>query len=322
MVQSGRGGFVRALFRRGSARLVPAALNLVVQRTSDAVVVVAPDGRFLHLNPAGYRLVRQLVPDAPAELIGRSAPEVLGPRLPEEPLASGEYDLTIGGRDRTLGLRVTRLLDRKRRPAGLVFVIRDVTSLTEASARLVEQESTFHRLRTELEHQAIHDPLTGLHNRRYLVERLADEVKRAQQGSNLSIIMLDIDNFKGVNESHGHAAGDDLLAAVARGLIDTVRSRDVLARYGGVEFVVVLPGAASRQACARAEQLRRRCAAVGVETADGPIARTVSAGVATFPGAGRTPSALLSSADQALHVAKSTGRDRVSLAEHTYVGGL
>lgn len=299
-----------------------------MERSSDIVVVVDANGRFLDTNATGDLLIHQLVPDAPHDLLGVPARATLQAWLPEDGVTDGEYELSVDGRDVIFDVRVIDLVGSGGRPRGWVYIVRDVTDvaerrreLGEVTIRLVEEEEKTKRLEHDLIIQANHDPLTGLHNRRYLVERLTEEIERAEFDGSLSVIMLDIDDFKSVNEVYGHVVGDELLAAVASGLSETVRSRDVLARYGGVEFVLVLPGATSEQACARAEQLRLSCGAIAIAGPDGPVSRTISAGVATCPGAGSTPSAILSAADQALYIAKATGRDRVSVAERTAVGG-
>lgn len=329
MVRLGPPALLRALRRRrGPTALVSVARNLVVEQSSDTVAILDQRGCLIDVNTAGDLLIRRLVPDAPDRLIGVHTRTLLADWLPEEGVTDGEYELTIDDLEVVFDVRATELADRRGRRLGQVYVVRDVTDvaerrkeLAEATIRLVEEEELVKRLRTELVDQANHDPLTGLHNRRFLVERMTEEIERAEFDGGLSVVMIDIDSFHSVNEAHGHAVGDDLLAAIAKGLSETVRSRDVLARYGGVEFALVLPGADSEQACARAEQLRLRCGAITIQTANGPISRTVSAGVASFPSAGTTPSALLAAADQALYVAKASGRDRVSVAERIHVVG-
>ena len=171
-------------------------------------------------------------------------------------------------------------------------------------------------LRTELRTQAIRDALTGLYNRRYLDEILARELHRAQRTDlPVSVLMLDIDHFKDFNDTHGHAAGDTVLAAVAKILRDSIRSEDIACRYGGEEFIIILAGLAQPQAVQRAEQIRLHIAQQPFTRNDHPPGHlTVSIGTATRPQHGTDPDSLLRSADTALYRAKDHGRNRVETA--------
>jgi diguanylate cyclase (GGDEF)-like protein len=172
------------------------------------------------------------------------------------------------------------------------------------------------QLREILRSQSIHDPLTGLFNRRYMVETLERELHRARRtGNPLALLMVDVDGFKQQNDAFGHDAGDAILAELAALLQRSLRKEDVACRYGGEEFVLVLPDAAMESGARRAEQLRdavRRMRVPHQGSLLGPI--TVSIGVAAFPDHGSDAASLLKSADTALYEAKKAGRDRVTLA--------
>ena len=158
-----------------------------------------------------------------------------------------------------------------------------------------------------------HDSLTGLLNYRELHRQLADEAERSRRyGRPFSLVMLDIDHFKAVNDTYGHLAGDKALRALAALIRQEVRPTDVVARYGGEEFVLVLPETAGPGAMTLAERLRVRVAGHAVAvTADQAISMTVSIGVASYPDGANAVQKLLSAADQALYAAKSAGRNRV-----------
>jgi diguanylate cyclase (GGDEF)-like protein len=130
----------------------------------------------------------------------------------------------------------------------------------------------------------------------------------------VALLLVDIDHFKRVNDLHGHLAGDDVLRAIAAALRQQLGDSDVLGRYGGEEFVVLVPGAEPAGACAVAEKLRERVGAQTVHTGDGRLNVTVSVGVAVLPGHGGELFELLASADLALYRAKRLGRNRVCLA--------
>jgi diguanylate cyclase (GGDEF)-like protein/PAS domain S-box-containing protein len=159
-------------------------------------------------------------------------------------------------------------------------------------------------LRLELSEQAIRDPLTGLFNRRFMEESMNKEVARARRGNtNLGVIMFDIDKFKQLNDAHGHEAGDAALRGVARLLLENVRAGDVACRFGGDEFIILMPGASFDAVTRKARQLDLQLKTEGVEC---------STGVATYPDHGSTVAALLKSADAALYRAKAAGGARVA----------
>jgi len=157
------------------------------------------------------------------------------------------------------------------------------------------------------------DSLTGLVNYRELHRQLADEMDRSRRyGRPFSLVMLDIDHFKSINDTYGHLAGDKALRALAALIRGEVRPTDVVARYGGEEFVLALPETAGPGAVTLAERLRVRVAGHALAvTADHTISMTVSIGVASYPDGANSVQKLLSAADQALYAAKSAGRNRV-----------
>lgn len=172
------------------------------------------------------------------------------------------------------------------------------------------------KLRKSLRDQAIRDSLTGLFNRRFLMEMLNKEIQRAErQQGNIVVMMIDVDHFKKFNDTFGHEAGDKVLARVGVIMREVIRGHDIACRYGGEEFTIVLPGATFEEGANTGERL---CTAIrkakihsGSKTLD-PV--TVSVGIAQFPECGATPEELIKTADDALYQAKHNGRDRVELA--------
>jgi two-component system cell cycle response regulator len=166
----------------------------------------------------------------------------------------------------------------------------------------------------ELERLSISDGLTGLFNHRYIMQLVRQEFERAKRsGEPLSVAMLDLDHFKMVNDTHGHQAGDRVLQELADILRATAREIDPLGRYGGEEFMVLLPDTSLREATVFLERVRARVASHIFAIPQGRALRmTLSAGVASFPEASvRDPEELVHFADEALYVAKRTGRNRV-----------
>jgi diguanylate cyclase (GGDEF)-like protein/PAS domain S-box-containing protein len=169
------------------------------------------------------------------------------------------------------------------------------------------------RLREKLREQATRDPLTGLYNRRYLEESLERELHRTNRdGAPLSVAMLDLDFLKRFNDTYGHEAGDRVLREVGRVLREKLRKSDISCRFGGEEFVLVLPGSALADAWLRVEAIRLLVKGLQVRLDDQILGRlTVSGGIAVSPEHGSTAEELLRAADNALYAAKQAGRDRV-----------
>ena len=173
------------------------------------------------------------------------------------------------------------------------------------------------KLREALREQSIRDPLTGLFNRRYMEEVLTQHLRRVTRHLHpLGIIMIDIDHFKQFNDTNGHVVGDALLRELGDFLKRRIRGEDVACRYGGEEFILIMPEASLEAAHQRAELLRQGSKGLRVRDADKSFGGiTLSLGVAIYPQHGRTMDTLLRAADAALYRAKQEGRDRVAVAE-------
>jgi len=163
---------------------------------------------------------------------------------------------------------------------------------------------------------AVTDPLTGAFNRQHLGERLPTEVERHRRyGQQLSLMVIDVDHFKAVNDRHGHPVGDQVLRGLTRRIDELVRDVDFLVRYGGEEFLAVLPSTALDGARQVAERLRAQVAQTPIASTAGSISVTVSVGVAELSDEDVDGMALIERADAALYRAKAAGRDRVVVAE-------
>jgi diguanylate cyclase (GGDEF)-like protein/PAS domain S-box-containing protein len=174
------------------------------------------------------------------------------------------------------------------------------------------------KLRATLQYQSTRDPLTKLYNRRYLIEALEREISRSTRTKkSLAIVIIDVDHFKRQNDTYGHAAGDHLLIEVGALLRQIIRESDIACRYGGEEFVLLLPESSGEDACRRADELRKQIAALRVEHHGQQLGQiTISVGVAgSSPDEGATAEALIGAADSALYQAKSRGRNCVVMSQ-------
>lgn len=250
---------------------------------------------------------------APGELLGRPLREVLAPAAYERARPwleralkgeSVEFEIVLGEPDGGQHLHVVYVPDRSAQGevAGVYALATDVSRVKQIERRLVAL--------------ARHDAVTGLPNRNFFNEALPAALKRAQRtGTATALLFLDIDDFKAINDSRGHAAGDQVLAELGRRLVGCVRATDTVARLGGDEFVIILEAVAS-------EEEARRVAGKIVQRVDspfeaegGPLAVTISVGVAFHASGAVTPGALLRRADHALYRAKEAGKNTFHLTQ-------
>nr|WP_294865801.1 diguanylate cyclase [uncultured Pseudogulbenkiania sp.] len=212
------------------------------------------------------------------------------------------------------------------RSAGTLHVITGINDISErkrlehslktANEALRQHLNEIESLQSGLKEQLVRDPLTGVFNRRYLDDALPRVLAHTLAlGKPVALLMLDADHFKRINDTYGHKAGDCVLSTLGARLRDSLRSNDMVCRYGGEEFLIVLPGMSLEHAIAKAEQLRKVVQQWPIEALDHTLNVTVSIGVACSPLHAEDAESLVHAADTALYVAKSSGRDRLCVAE-------
>lgn len=308
-----------AVLRQGLLQLVPIARSRVVETIGDAVLVVDLQHRVLDVNAAAKALLERLRPGLPDDLVGLPVEDV-APQGVAEAIEEGEYHHLVEPMPGLyLDVRISQVRDRSGRLLGNVVLGHDVSrmhiqglALSKANDLMREQLATIEALRAELVEEAIRDSLTGLYNRRHLMRALDGAVDVAREsGTPVSLLMIDIDHFKRVNDGFGHLVGDDVLKAVARCLLSVARVGDTVARLGGEEFVFVLPGAGVVEASCQAESVRESCAELSLRPVGADLSITVSVGVATLPTNASSGDELIGQADLAMYAAKLAGRNQV-----------
>jgi diguanylate cyclase (GGDEF)-like protein/PAS domain S-box-containing protein len=280
-----------------------ARLASIVEGSRDAIMALSLDGVMVSWNAGAESLFGY----AAAEMLGQPRERLLLPQVPDEwplwreQLAAGgtidDYEtvrLHRDGRAIPVGLTVSPIRDRTGRVTGASVIIRDITE-----RKLLEEQLT---------RQALYDPLTGLANRSLLRDRLLHALARAvATGERLALLFIDLDEFKMINDSRGHAVGDRLLAAVASRLESSVRPEDTVARLGGDEFAILLERVAEGGAVKAAERvladLRGRFDLEGTG-----ITVRASVGIAHYDGGGQDADELLRTADLAMYAAKRSGK--------------
>jgi diguanylate cyclase (GGDEF)-like protein len=208
------------------------------------------------------------------------------------------------------------------RPVGMILV-KETPALSGQDCRALDAAAALAAISVrnmqtliETRENSLRDALTGCFNRAHALDTLKAELRRAQRGRTpLSMIMFDVDEFKKVNDTYGHLAGDQLLAEVGKRLGELLRTSDVKCRYGGDEFLLILPDTPAAGSRQLAESLRREMAHLALPTAGGELKMTISVGVVTASKNELDAQAVIARADQALYRAKHAGRNRVFAAE-------
>lgn len=309
-----------ALFRRGLLDLVVLAREKIANVIPDGFIIVDAKRRIVDANPA----IRILLALPRCVVCGNTLKDELpelDQHVPDRATAVTVVELdSIDGKH--LELRFFAISDDTGEVGGHLLIVRDITeaktnalALQNANAELRNQLAKIEEMQSLLREQAVRDPLTGLYNRRFLDEVLSKQVSlSARSKSIFAVVMIDIDYFKSINDRYGHAAGDTILQSLSTLLSHRSRAGDIVCRYGGEEFAVIMCGSSIEDAVRRVEEWRAEFAALCHAFDGDDVARTFSAGAATYPADGSDAETLLKSADTALYAAKAAGRNLVKRA--------
>lgn len=308
------------LFQYDLMSVSPIARNKAFEVIEEGIVVSSSRGRVIDMNPAGTALFKKLLADLTALEKVEQAGRQIRPRdfngQVESLIAtkylqwwqvisacsSGqvEFSAEVNQVLRTYMVSIYKLEEKRHRNVGSVSIIRDVSA--ERAERAV------------LEKQAVTDSLTGLYDQRYIKEALANEIERSKRYQNgFSLIMFDVDGFKEINDRFGHLFGDEVLVRLSAVAKETFRKSDLVSRYGGDEFLVLLPETDQISARVLAERLLDAAQKMIVSHNGSEITVTISIGIASFPLPEGFMASPIAAVDQALYEAKKHGKNRYSV---------
>jgi diguanylate cyclase (GGDEF)-like protein/PAS domain S-box-containing protein len=290
-----------ALFRPKSLNLTALAHDLIVENLRDGIIILDDKDHVVEINSAAQGFLGV----ADQEAVGMSAAELLErfpdllEQLEDESPAQAEISIKTPAERLYFDMTVLPAIDKSGVQLGRVITLRDATERV--------------KLHAEVERLATTDPLTGVLNRKHFFQAGELEVKRSiRYARPLALLLLDIDFFKKVNDTYGHAVGDKVLKKMAASLCDKLRQSDIVGRYGGEEFVVLLPETEKSAALNIAERLRLWTSKMSIHAEDATFNITTSIGVAALGVVeSKTLADLLNAADAALSRAKGNGRNRV-----------
>lgn len=314
--------------KRNEQRLLQ--LNQAVAQSPASVVISDLDGNIVYVNES----FKALSGYAEQELIGKNPRIIQSGQTPSETYREMWNTIKAGKpwRGEFLNKRkngdlywelevIAPVFDARGKIINYIAVKEDITeskrlehALQVANKQIADRLEEIVGLQATLKEQAIRDPLTQLYNRHFLNETIEHEFHQAERSSQpVSVIMLDIDHFKAVNDTYGHAVGDAYLVTLANLLQQNTRKSDIACRYGGEEFLLVLPNTDYEAAAQHAEKLRLVFANSPLTFKDHKVQATLSLGVAAYPAHGAHYSKIIDKADQALYESKRAGRNRVTV---------
>lgn len=312
-----------AIFRLRLLDLLPVAHQKVFNEMRDGVIVVDDKNRLVDINPAAQRFMLIKGQEAVGQPVMDFLPRTLAGLFEIKSDRIASYEMLAKDQKTYVNVYTVPLKSGKNQPSGTLITLQDITNYKQAEIKLKESNIQLQKelqhievLQESLEAQVLHDPLTNLYNRRYLEETLDRELSRAQRlKTPISVMMIDFDNFKQVNDHFSHHAGDQTLVTFAAILNETSRREDIACRYGGDEFLLIMPGLSREDALARGESWRKRVTDVDFFPAQGDKNITISIGISSFPENGTTAEELVEAADRAMYSAKQEGKNLVRLAE-------
>ena len=300
----------------------------MLESIQDCIKVLDLNNTLLYMNPNGQALLEI---DDPSEWLGRSWLKLWqGVDTPdardalEVAKAGGvghfqEFLPTTSGKPKFWDVRVTPILDAQGDPEKLLLVSRDITKQKQREDELVSVREQLELANMKLEHDTLHDMLTGLPNRKLFAEHVWTAISRLERypEQGYAVLFLDFDDFKGVNDTYGHGVGDELLVAIAERLKRVVRPSDIVARLAGDEFTVLLSDVQDESDVTQAAERITHAFTEPLELSDQSLRVTVSIGIVMSEKHYRQPEEILRDADAAMYRAKAAGKARYAVFRPT-----
>lgn len=301
-------------------------LDSVMESIGDGLVVIDRNYNILHANSAAAATIRL----EKAEIIGKKCYETLHGNTSlcqdaevvcpmHEVFGKGRTSQVLhkhvdsSGTEQYIDITASPIKDVDGRIIAMVETYRNLMQ-RQTDDELINLVKKFNEAQVRLKQMAITDDLTGLRNRRYIMERLEEEFQRAKRnGRPLSLVMLDIDHFKDINDAHGHLFGDSVLKTIASRIRDCLRRHDIVGRVGGEEFLIISPDSGVEEAVLVAERIRRVVHSKTIGDGDIEVSVTLSAGATIAGSEDKSADRVFSRADTALYKAKQEGRNRVKV---------
>jgi diguanylate cyclase (GGDEF)-like protein/PAS domain S-box-containing protein len=310
-----------AIFRQKLFEVTPIARHIILEHIVEMVLVVNENDRVLDANQAAAYWLNTPVEEMAEKKLQKvlsAYPNIIARY--NEGKDDGQFFHLFTDPEHMVEMTVSPVKDKYGELNGRVIVLHDVSkqrkmenNLQKANEELKTRLSEIEKLQAQLKEQAIRDPLTGLFNRRYLAEVLETEIARAERENlPLSAIIMDVDHFKVFNDKYGHKCGDEVLEYIGELLLKNTRLGDTVCRYGGEEFVILMPKVGLEIARARAESWREALSSAEIPYEDKKLQVEISVGVACFPYDVENGEDLLKCADQALYSSKANGRNQVT----------
>jgi len=296
-----------AMFRHKMLEIVPVARDYVIESMSDAMIVLDVHDKVVDFNPAAKQFLKLNSSQILGQPIGAVFPGWHDLLLQSQEPNGDDSEICVGcdGEEKVFDARVSPLKTHHTNQSGKIVILRDITQRKQAEIKLKLLQEKFYE-------QSIRDPLTGLYNRRFFTESIRREAEKAKrEGQPICIAIIDIDYFKQVNDTYGHEAGDMALIHLAGLLSKLTRAGDYVFRYGGEEFLIMLPDTSLQAGTQFAERCRKYVEKSSLLYADQQIKMTVSIGVAVYQADEENPDRVLKLADAALYEAKSKDRNCV-----------
>lgn len=319
--------FAYSVFKLNLLKILPIAREKLIEVMSDGVFVVDTHNHILDINPAACNLlgITKKSVGKDAESLFRGSKEIVDQL---KKVKTGQCEIFLKNYNKKhMDVRIETLKSDRNIISGRLIIFRDITEqklaelkMKKINVALQKQLIEVATLKEKLHEQAIRDPLTGIFNRRYLEQFLVKMLNKAtHSGKHICILMMDIDNFKEVNDSFGHKAGDEVLRKLGLLLKEKTRAdNDIACRYGGEEFILVLPDIDETTALKRAEELREQFMKLDFSFTDKALSTTISIGIAFFPENGQSSEEVLNAADKAMYIAKDMGKNQVVLNNDDY----